>query len=183
MIDQHFNNQTCQSRLSARADHNYNHFNFLRSTPANQRHLSFEKGGAFNKTLYFFVLGFHYFLDFRSSLLCLEISMKFVLWTWDHEKGGDARYEACIEDNPPLRLIVESCGRQKETYWVLENIRDIHQLLLGFQESMLEGYIKRTQISPERLQIVNNIYKIFSSAFLHNEAIYMEQVYERDNLS
>ena len=54
MIDQHFNSQTRQSRLSARADHNYNHYKFHRVTPANQRHLSFEKGGAFNKRLYFF---------------------------------------------------------------------------------------------------------------------------------
>ena len=109
--------------------------------------------------------------------------MKFVLWTWDHERGGDARYEAYVEDNPPLRLIMESCGRQKETHWVLENIQDIHQILSGFQESILEGYIERTKISPERLQVVNNIYKVFSSAFLHNESVYVEQVYERDLIS
>ena len=55
MIDRHFNNQTRQSRLSACADHNYNHYKFHRVTPANQRHLSFEKGGASNKSLYFLV--------------------------------------------------------------------------------------------------------------------------------
>lgn len=53
MIDQHFNNQTRQSRLSARADYNTNHFKFHRVTPVNQRHLSFEKGGAFNRILNF----------------------------------------------------------------------------------------------------------------------------------
>ena len=53
MTDQHFNNQIRQSRLSACADYNPNHFKFYRATPANQRHLSFEKGGAFNRTLYF----------------------------------------------------------------------------------------------------------------------------------
>ena len=53
MTDQHFNNQTRQSRLSACADCNTNHFKFHRVTPANQRHLSFEKGGAFNRTLNF----------------------------------------------------------------------------------------------------------------------------------
>jgi len=53
MINRHFNNQTRQSRLSASADYNPNHFKFYRATPANQRHLSFEKGGAFNRTLYF----------------------------------------------------------------------------------------------------------------------------------
>lgn len=53
MTDRHFNNQTRQSRLSAGADYNTNHFKFHRVTPSNQRHLSFEKGGAFNKVLYF----------------------------------------------------------------------------------------------------------------------------------
>ena len=53
MVDQHFNNQTRQSRLSARADYNTNHFKFHRATPTNQRHLSFEEDGAFNRALNF----------------------------------------------------------------------------------------------------------------------------------
>lgn len=104
----------------------------------------------------------------------MEVSLKKVkLYAYENGK----LVEVVTYMSPPLETITKAFGKwDQHGCWRLNSLKIIFEIIQGFQESLFETLSSRAEISESSL----GLHKVFMTAFLNNETVYMEPVYEHN---
>lgn len=85
--------------------------------------------------------------------------------------------------SPPLEAIMKACGKwDQHGCWRLDSLRNILEIIQGFQEAIFENLSSRKEVSNTQWENSLALHKVFMTAFLNNETVYMEPEYEHNHL-
>jgi hypothetical protein len=107
----------------------------------------------------------------------MEVSLKKVEF-YSYENGEIVKAITCM--SPPLETLTKACGKwDQHGCWRLNSLKNILEIVQGFQESLFETLSSRKKISNVQWEESLALHKVFMTAFLNNDTVYMEPVYER----
>jgi len=77
--------------------------------------------------------------------------------------------------SPPLEALTKLCGKwDQHGCWRLDSLEDIFKTIQGFQEVIFSNLSNRKQIPNAQWESCLAFHKVFMTAFLNNETVYME---------
>ena len=98
---------------------------------------------------------------------------KIILFTYDKEEVVEA--ETLL--SPPFERITKQYGKWDQSGgWRMGSLRDILEMITGFQESMFHTLYNCEQVSNHNWEQAVAIHKVFMTAFLNKDSVYMEFV-------
>ena len=77
--------------------------------------------------------------------------------------------------SPPLEALTGACGKwDQHGCWQLKSLSNILGVIQGFQESIFETLNTCRQVSNTQWETSLALHKVFMTAFLNNESVYLE---------
>jgi hypothetical protein len=102
----------------------------------------------------------------------MEVSLKKVK-LYSYEKGE--LVEVVTYMSPPLETITKVCGKwDQHGCWRLNSLKNIFAIIRGFQESVFETLNTCRQVSNIQWENSLALHKVFMTAFLNNDSVYLE---------
>ena len=102
----------------------------------------------------------------------MEILLKKVK-LYSYERGEIV--EIVTYMSPPLEALTRACGKwDQHGCWQLKSLSNILGVIQGFQESIFETLNTRIQVSNTQWETSLALHKVFMTAFLNNDSVYLE---------
>ena len=77
--------------------------------------------------------------------------------------------------SPPLEALTRACGKwDQHGCWQLKSLQNILDIIQGFQETIFETIEANREVTNEHWNNTLAFHKVFMTAFLNNESVYLE---------
>jgi len=104
----------------------------------------------------------------------MEVSLKKVN-LYSYEKGE--LVEVITYMSPPLEALTKACGKwDQHGCWRLNSLKNILEVIQGFQRSLFKTLSSCEEISNAQWEESLALHKVFMTAFLNNDSVYLEFV-------